>query len=339
MRRLWREKKFVAGFVFLALLLLLSIGNTIFNNGDISQARLSFGEKGTVLAKPPYAPSVQNLLGTDVYGYDMLHIIIQGAKYTIGIALLITIIRMVCSYITGAVISTYFPKGIPLLRVITEPFTIVPQLLIAYFILLNVLWMPDEGFPNPFWERALFEVFILSIIAIPALTLYMADQMRSFWKMDFIESSKTLGGSQTHIFWRHIRPSTFGSSVLLFIQQFIQVLSLLAHLGVLELFFGGTMTDAIMTDPPKTLSYEWSGLIGDSYPLIRYYPWIPLTVIVFFTLTILAVNMMLSSAEKVFNLRQQIPSNDLMLGKSINRKKHKKKQRLRKHAEELIDKG
>jgi peptide/nickel transport system permease protein len=34
-------------------------------------------------------------------------------------------------------------------------------------------------------------------------------------------------------------------------------------------------------DPPKTISYEWLELIGDSYQFIAIHPWIPLVPIIF----------------------------------------------------------
>jgi peptide/nickel transport system permease protein len=54
-----------------------------------------------------------------------------------------------------------------------------------------------------------------------------------------------------------------------------------AYLGVLKLFFGGTYVEYIQIDPPKTISYEWLGLIGDSYQFIAIHPSIPLVPIVF----------------------------------------------------------
>ncbi len=35
----------------------------------------------------------------------------------------------------------------------------------------------------------------------------------------------------------------------------------------------------------KTMTYEWAGLIGDSFDLIPVYPWIPFAPILFFALT------------------------------------------------------
>ena len=82
------------------------------------------------------------------------------------------------------------------------------------------------------------------------------------------------------------------------IQQFIQVLIVLSHLGVLNLFFGGTFVDYGAGGPPKSMYYEWSGLVGTYFRSLNFHPWIALVPIGFFTLTILAAQLMLNGIKK-----------------------------------------
>ncbi|MGD7010362.1 ABC transporter permease subunit [Metabacillus sp. 84] len=201
------------------------------------------------------------------------------------------------SYCLRSFISAYLPKGF--FRGVSEPFAFIPQTVFAVFLLSPVLIMPFEGFQEPFWQRALYEVIVLSVLGWPTLSQHIAEVMKGYWGQDFVACSKTLGGSRFYIFRKHISRWFRKEGFLLFIQQFIQVLTILAHLGLLELFFGGTHIDYGGDSPPKTISYEWSGLIGDYYPLRGQYPWISLSVILFFALAILALNIMLSAAERV----------------------------------------
>ncbi|WP_349632591.1 ABC transporter permease subunit [Neobacillus sp. SuZ13] len=122
------------------------------------------------------------------------------------------------------------------IKTLFEQFSVVPQTIIAYFILYSVLWMPLDVFHTPFWKRALFETFILVMIAIPNLSLQVANEMRLIEKESFIEASRTLGAGKTRIFFKHIVPHVCEKSILLFGQQFIQCLQLLAHLGFMKLF-------------------------------------------------------------------------------------------------------
>ncbi len=82
------------------------------------------------------------------------------------------------------------------------------------------------------------------------------------------------------------------------IQQFIQVLIVLSHLGVLNLFFGGTYVDYGGGGPPKSMYYEWSGLVGVYFRSLNFHPWIALVPIAFFALTILAAQLMLNGLKK-----------------------------------------
>jgi peptide/nickel transport system permease protein len=306
-----RDKLFMLGFLFVSILLLLSLLNSMINDGNIRQVPILFDKNGNVIGTPPFAPSLRFPLGTDRNGYDMLHIIIQGAKFTIGIALLITMLRMALSIMIGGALSVYCQKWIPKLENFFDSFTVVPLTLIAYFILVNVLWMPIDGFPHPFWKRAVFEVFVLTVLALPTLSFYIANDIRRVYREEFVQAAKILGGSKWHIFKVHLLPHVFENWALLSIQQFIQVLMVMAHLGVLQLFFGGTYVDYMQMDPPKTISYEWSGLIGDSYPFISIYPWIPLVPIVFFSLTIIAAQLMLNGVKRAFVSKNIVKTTNL----------------------------
>lgn len=60
---------------------------------------------------PPFSPSLQFLLGTDRKGYDLLHLVIEGAKWTIGISILIAALRMVIGVFFGVILGTYVKRG------------------------------------------------------------------------------------------------------------------------------------------------------------------------------------------------------------------------------------
>ncbi|MGN7942249.1 ABC transporter permease [Metabacillus sp. 22489] len=312
LKYLYRDKKFLLSSFFIVSLLLLSIGNSIIFDGEIKQTNMKFDSNGDFISSPPFPPSFEHPLGTDIHGYDLLNIIIEGSKYTIGSALIVTILRIGIAFLFSSLLSTYLYKWIPLLRTITEPFTIIPQILIAYFLLVNVLIIPPDGKAEPFIIRALFETIVLTFIAIPTLTLHITSLMRSYWNEDFIETSKVLGGTKLHIFSRHILPRFSEQGILLFLQQFIQVLTIFAHLGVLKIFFGGTFVDYSQVDAPKTLSYEWSGLIGSYYPLLKTKPWIPLIPIIFYTLTVISLVVIKNS------IRDALHSKDKNIKEIIN---------------------
>ncbi|WP_455661982.1 peptide ABC transporter permease [Pradoshia sp.] len=293
-----RSKSFMAGFLFLSVLMLLSIGNTLFNDGEIRRDAFLSDENGTIIAAPPYPPFTVFPLGSDLEGYDLLHMMIEGAKITIGIALMIAVLRIALGLLIGSLLGMYARRWIAPFEKIFSSFTLIPLSLVAAFLLHNVLMMQPDGFENPFWQRALFEVFILTIYAVPTLAIFQANEIKRLHDEDFMEAASVLGGGPRHKMKVHIFPHLKENLMQLSIQQFIQVLIVLSHLGVLNLFFGGTYVDYGGSGPPKSMYYEWSGLVGVYIRSLNFHPWIALVPIAFFTLTILAAQLMLNGLKK-----------------------------------------
>ncbi|MBJ8206492.1 peptide ABC transporter permease, partial [Bacillus cereus] len=69
--------------------------------------------------------------------------------------------------------------------------------------------------------------------------------------------------------WPHVLPSFF----LLDAQQFVSTLLLLLHLGLLYLFFGGTI---IFGTEAVSVTKEWTGLIGQNFRHLTTHTWIVL---------------------------------------------------------------
>ncbi|MEO2078293.1 MAG: ABC transporter permease subunit [Bacillus sp. (in: firmicutes)] len=306
---LLKRKRFLISFIFLVALFTGSILNTLLNDGQIRQVKFHSDEKGNIVDTPPYAPFTQYVFGSDRYGYDLGHLMVEGAKWTIGITITIVIFRMVCSIVFASFIYSANNRIYNVIKTIFEPFSVVPQTIIAYFILFSVLWMPLDGFHTPFWLRASFQVFILVSIAIPNLTIHISSEMRHVEKEDFIVVSRTLGSSKRNIFFKHIIPHVYEKWIILFGQQFIQVLQLLAHLGFMKLFFGGTHYPDDDT-PPRTISYEWSGVIGgDISYLYSQQPWIVLVPIGFFIVTAISVALINQSIHGYFEHKTMVRLN------------------------------
>ncbi len=70
------------------------------------------------------------------------------------------------------------------------------------------------------------------------------------------------------------------------------------HLGLLEIFFGGTVKFLGPIEEIESYTHEWSGLIGVYFRSLTVNPWIPLVPITFFGLTIFSGNMIVKSIEE-----------------------------------------
>lgn len=88
-------------------------------------------------------------------------------------------------------------------------------------------------------------------------------------------------------------------------QQFVSMLLLFLHLGLLHLFFGGTISYSGDAD---SVTKEWTGLIGQNFRHLTTHTWIVLVPVFFYSLTILAGNLIsnsLQGAIGIGNLRRK----------------------------------
>lgn len=303
-----KKKRFLFGALFILTLFTWSILHTAVFHDELRQVRFRLDDSANVLNRAPYPPFTEFLLGTDINGYDLLMKMVIGAKWTIGITLAVVIFRMVISIIFSSFVYSLPNRLYNGLKTVFEPFTVVPQTIIAYFILHSVLWMPIAGFTSPFWQRALFETCILAVIAIPNVTIHLSAEMRLVQKESFIEASRILGAGKVHLFFKHIVPHVYDKWILLFGQQFIQTLQLLAHLGFMKLFFGGTFVPYGAPGPedPSSVSYEWSGVIGGDISYLYSHHWIVLIPIGFFIVTAISVALINDSVKCYFQRRRAV---------------------------------
>lgn len=291
------------GFSFMTILLALSMANTIFNDSDIRQVSIYMDDQANVVDSPPYKPFTHWFIaGSDSGGRDLLHMIIHGAKFTIGLALIIAILRVFFSLVFGSILGVYFKKYILWLDKIFNPITVIPLTLVASFVLFNVIIYDgfDTGFP--FWKKALFQTGILTFYAVPTLAIYQANEIKKLYNAEFMDAAMVLGGGNLHKLKTHIFPHLKENLFIILIQQYIQVLVVFAHLGVLDIFFGGTFKDS--DENTYSVSYEWAGLIGSYYENLSAYPWLPLVPVLFLSLTILSAQMMLSGYKVAKNKKR-----------------------------------
>ncbi|KAB2477769.1 ABC transporter permease [Bacillus cereus] len=316
-----RDKRFWIGGLFLTILMILSIGNTIFNDGNIHKVILQYDKTGYPEV-PPFPPSLQFLFGTDRSGYDLLNLIIEGAKWTIGFAILVAFLRMLLGIVIGFLLGAYIKRGFKKIEAFFDSFTIAPMVMICYFILSEVLIYTSGTIPAPFYQRILFQLGVIVLLSVPTLSLYVANEVRRLQTEEFVEAAKILGGGKLYIVMKHILPHLVPTFIIMLMQQFVQTLTLLLHLGLLNLFFGGTV---LYGTEAESVTHEWTGLIGMYYPSLSSDTWIPMIPIIFFSLTVLAANKITDSIQEAIEKKRagiipeempnasisQVPENEL----------------------------
>ena len=304
-KRLFKRPSFLIGLLFLVGLLLASLLYSWLFDSHIPVPGLLKDEKGEVLPAP-YSPSDYFPFGTDNFGRNLFFVILVGAKYTIGLTIIITILRIIPSVLFGLFNYFYMGKALRFVKNILDAFNYFPVALLA-FLLLNwvMLWGPMMNFEDDFSisikDSLYIYIGVLVIIGIPPLILIMTNEIEKIMGYEFIESARVLGASKWHFTWKHIKPFLLPQLVVIFLREFISVLILIAHLGLLTIFIGGRTSreDLFGRGVYMSTTNEWAGLIGSWWNfLMTTYPWITIIPVVFITLTILAAKMMLSGVMK-----------------------------------------
>ncbi len=303
-KALIKNAQFMIGSTFFFSVLAASFFYTIFFQDHIPVAELTYDQNGDILARPPYSPVEHPPFGTDNVSQDLFFLLLVGAKYTLGIALVIALARFVLSFLLGVGMQLYAAPILKKVKPLLEGFFYFPAPLLAYLILSYVLMRDlfmDSDFSTTFTERMVFEVIVLIMIGVPITMTTIAREVELLQEKEFITSAKVLGGSRFHMLMKHLMPYFKPQLFIIFIREIILVLLLLAHLGILNILFGGAAIeeDIFGNSVFVSLSNEWSGLIGNNLKfLFTTYYWIPLVPIICFTVTILALKMMVQGFQE-----------------------------------------
>ncbi|ASI77894.1 MULTISPECIES: ABC transporter permease subunit [Bacillus cereus group] len=293
-----RDVRFWIGTTFLSVLMIVSIGYTLFFDGNIRELTMMYNEKGELEAAP-FAPSSKFWFGSDVKGRDLVQLIIEGAKWTVGASIIIAILRVIVGGGIGLLLGMYGKRSFPVISSFFDPFSIVPMVMISYFMLNEVLTFDSGAEVVPLYLRVSFQIIVLVCLAVPTVMLYVAQEVKRIKKEEFMLAATVLGGSKWQRLKRHIWPHMLPSFLLLVAQQFVSVLLLLLHLGLLKLFFGGTILFGLDAD---SVTKEWTGLIGQNFRHLTTHTWIVLIPIAFYSMTILAGNLVSNSMQDAIKL-------------------------------------
>ncbi|AAS41342.1 MULTISPECIES: ABC transporter permease subunit [Bacillus] len=293
-----RDVRFWIGTTFLSVLMIVSIGYTLFFDGNIRELTMMYNEKGELEAAP-FAPSSKFWFGSDVKGRDLVQLIIEGAKWTVGASIIIAILRVIVGGGIGLLLGMYGKRSFPVISSFFDPFSIVPMVMISYFMLNEVLTFDSGAEVVPLYLRVAFQIIVLVCLAVPTVMLYVAQEVKRIKKEEFMLAATVLGGSKWQRLKRHIWPHMLPSFLLLVAQQFVSVLLLLLHLGLLKLFFGGTILFGLDAD---SVTKEWTGLIGQNFRHLTTHTWIVLIPIAFYSMTILAGNLVSNSMQDAIKL-------------------------------------
>jgi peptide/nickel transport system permease protein len=293
MKNAFKNPMFLLGFLYIFGLVVISFVYSAAVHNKVHQVLYLLDKNRHMVAVAPISPRWSLPLGTDRMGFDMLSKILLGAKYTILGAIIIGLIRMVIAVPIGMFLGVYLKRYKKYVNGIVDSFHFIPLTVIAFYILYPVLWEPKSGFHTSLWERMSMEVIILALLTVPVIAVVIGNETGRIIENEYVVCARTLGAGKWRVIIKHIVPGLKEKIFVLLGQQTMQALIVLAHLGYLELFFGGTRVKyGFDVDPPTSITNEWSGLIGNTFRYLHIAAWVPLSPIVCFAISMIAISFM-----------------------------------------------
>lgn len=193
------------------------------------------------------APSLEHPLGTDEVGRDVLSRLLFGARWSLGVAALATLVVMAIGTVVG-MLSGYFGGWVDavIMRVVDALLALPP--LVMYLAIIGTL---GPGIRNVF----------IALVAIEWATYarVVRGLVLSVRERDFVRASRSLGAPDHRLMLRHIAPNVISPIVVLGSLQLGETILTLAALG----FFG------LGAQPPTP---EWGTMINQGRLFLQTQP-------------------------------------------------------------------
>ena len=257
-RRFCRHHINLAALGFLILLIVLCVLGPLFS---------PYAQDAQDLELKAVNSSAPHWLGTDTLGRDMLTRILQGGRVSLSVGLLATAVAA-CIGVTYGLIS-----GLAGGRIDAAMMRVVDILYAFPFINFVILLMVVFG--RQFW------LIFVAIGAVEWLTMarVVRGQVLSLKNLEFVTAAKASGASFRHIVRKHLLPNVIGPVIIYASLTVPGVMLLEATLSFLGLGI----------QPPDA---SWGVLLGDGSQVMQTYPWLLLYPGLFFSSTLLALNLL-----------------------------------------------
>ncbi len=226
-------------------------------------APYGYEEQNLILGASP--PSYQHLLGTDVFGRDMLTRIMYGGRVSLLVGFIATSVALVIGVSWGAVAGYAGGKIDAFMMRLVDILYALPFMI--FIILLMVV----------FGKNLL--LLFLAIGAVEWLTMarIVRGQVMTLKRQEFIEAAHSIGLPKQTIIVRHIVPNAIGPIIIYATLTVPNVMLLEAFLSFLGLGI----------QPPES---SWGLLINYGVETMEEYPWLLIFPGLALTVTLFALN-------------------------------------------------
>ncbi|HMG69992.1 MAG TPA: ABC transporter permease [Gemmatimonadaceae bacterium] len=224
-------------------------------------------------------PSFAHPFGTDPYSRDVLSRVIYGARLSLMIGVLATIVSLTVGVAYGAISG--YAGGVldSIMMRLLDAFLSIPRLLLLIGVL--VAW------PN-FSVGAL--VVFLGLTGWFGLSRIVRGQVLALKHAEFVTAAQALGASRRRVLWKHLLPNIVSPIV-------VAATLGVAHVIVLE---AGLSYLGIGVAPPLA---SWGNIIRDGSDQVATLWWMALFPGLFMVLTVMTLNILAEALSDAYERR------------------------------------
>lgn len=191
--RLKKDKMAMAGLCFIVFLMLLALIGPMLSSIDYADQDFNNVNAG---------PSYEHWFGTDSLGRDLFIRVLYGARISLSIGLIASLINLVIGVLYGGISGLMGGKVDRIMMNIVDVLYSVPTLL--YVILLMVVFKPG-----------LLNIFIaLGISYWLQMARIVRGQVLSIKEQEFVLAAISMGASKWRLLTKHLIPNAVGAIVV-----------------------------------------------------------------------------------------------------------------------------
>lgn len=248
MRRLRKNKAAVISGIFIGFVTLVAATAPLISP-------YSFEEQN--IDRLLQSPNAENWLGTDALGRDMLSRIIYGARMSMAVAYLTSVVSLVLGLLYGATAGWFGGRVDRMLMRLVDILNTLPE--IVLLILVKVVFDSLALFENP-EVKALIGMFLaLSITGWLNMARLVRGQVLQARELLFVEAATALGVPARRILMKHILPNIMGPIIVTLTFQIASAVLLESFLSFIGLGL----------QPPFS---SWGVLASEGWKSIKTFP-------------------------------------------------------------------
>ena len=200
-RRLLRRPEGLIGVVILTVFIVVSIAPQVF----VGQLQTAVTATGHRLEPPTGA----HHLGTDELGRDMVNLTVHGARVSLVIGLLATLVTVAIGALIGIVAGFVGGWLDALLMRITDFFLVIPTFVLALILTPIIRELVGSAASEVFGIRMtlIVIVVVIGITSWSSTARIIRSQTLSLRERAFVDRARVIGAGSGHIMRRHILPN------------------------------------------------------------------------------------------------------------------------------------